>query len=78
MAAFLLQPTYIGQEYRIFFEDRTDCLALQKTAKEQGKILRGLARAWELLRENVFPVIRQAQTDPVLQRRVITAIEHLR
>lgn len=34
MAAFLLQPTYIGQEYRIFFEDRTDCLALQKTARE--------------------------------------------
>jgi transposase InsO family protein len=70
--------SYIGQEYRIFFEDRTDYLALQKTAREQSQILRGLARAWVLLREDVFPVIRQAQTDPALQRRVITAIEYLR
>lgn len=70
--------SYIGQEYRIFFEDRTDYLALQKTAKDQGRILRGLARAWVLLREDVFPVIRQAQTDPALQRRVITAIEQLK
>lgn len=70
--------TYIGQEFHVFFEDRTDYLELKKTCKDQGRALRSIAKAWLLLKEELQPIIQKAKTDADLQKKVVHVIDSLR
>ncbi|MCU7552859.1 DDE-type integrase/transposase/recombinase [Chitinophagaceae bacterium LB-8] len=70
--------SYIGHEYRIFFEEMADYLALKKTCKEQRKMLRSIAKAWLIMQNDISPIIEQAKTNVELQKKLVHAIDCLK
>jgi hypothetical protein len=51
---------------------------LKKTCKEQGRVLRDIAKAWQSLKGELLPVIQKAKTDAVMQKKAVHAIDYLR
>jgi len=70
--------TYLGHEFRFFFEEHFDHISVKRELKEAQSILRNMNKAWNLLGQHVGQYIQQEKSDRDLQKRAVLAVNFLR
>lgn len=70
--------TYLGNEFRFFFEEHFDDVNTQQKLTEAQSLLRNINKAWSLLGNHFAKYIQDEKSDRDLQKRVVLAVNSLR
>lgn len=70
--------TYLGHEFRFFFEEHFDHVNTKQKLNDSQQVLQNLNRAWRVLGKHVTKNIQVEKNNRDLQKRVVLAINSLR
>jgi len=70
--------TYLGHEFRFFFEEHFDHIATKQKLNEAQLLLRTINKTWNLLGKQVAKCIQDNKSNRDLQKRVVLGVNFLR